>query len=135
MDEPQAARPPGAIVILLVEDEPAVRGLFAASLRRVGYVVIEARNGAEGLEAAGQADHIDLVVTDIVMPVMKGPDLAAKLREQHPDLRFLFVSGYLVDEQLGPNADIMQKPFKQAELVRKIADLIGPPKTPAPATT
>jgi two-component system cell cycle sensor histidine kinase/response regulator CckA len=127
--------PDGATVILLVEDEPSVRGLFATSLLRHGYCVLEARNGAEGLEAAERAGRLDLVVSDVVMPVMKGPQLCEKLRETRPDLRVLFVSGYLVDEQLGPNAEIMQKPFRPDQLIRKIKDLIGPAKVPQAAAS
>jgi two-component system cell cycle sensor histidine kinase/response regulator CckA len=125
---PAGPAPDDATVILLVEDEPVVRGLFATSLRREGYYVVEARNGAEGLDTAQRVGRIDLVVSDIVMPVMKGPELAVKLRELYPGLRFLFVSSYLVEEQLGPNTDMLQKPFKQEQLIRKVVEIIGPPK-------
>lgn len=120
--------PPGATVVLLVDDEPAVRNLFGLALRREGYHVVEANNGLEALEVAKQLDHIDLVVTDIVMPAMKGPELAAKLRERLPDMKFVFVSGYLVSDDLGPNAHMLAKPFLRQDLVKKVFDVIGPPK-------
>ena len=112
--------------ILLVEDEPAVRGLFALSLRKEGYHVMEASNGAEARAVVEQSGRVDLVVTDVVMPIMKGTELAARLRETHPDLRFIFVSGYVVHEHLGPNSVLLQKPFVRQDLVRKVAEVLGP---------
>jgi len=120
--------PPGATVVLLVDDEPAVRNLFALALSREGYHVLEAGNGAEALQVAAQLDAIDLVVTDIVMPVMKGPELAARLRERFPALPFVFVSGYLVSDDLGPNAHMLAKPFVRQDLVKKVLEAIGPPR-------
>ncbi len=137
----QAPRPPAAdeempptigqipddtAIILLVEDEPAVRGLFALSLRKDGYFVLEASNGAEALAVVEQAGRVDLVVTDVVMPIMKGTELAARLRETYPDLRFIFVSGYVVHDNLGPNAVLLNKPFLRQELVKKVVDVLGP---------
>jgi two-component system cell cycle sensor histidine kinase/response regulator CckA len=122
--------PPGATVVLLVDDEPAVRNLFALALRREGYHVVEAGNGVEALELAKQLDHLDLVVTDIVMPVMKGPEFAMKLREARPDMKFVFVSGYLVSDDLGPNSSMLAKPFMRQDLVKKVFDVIGPAKQP-----
>ncbi len=118
--------PADAAIILLVEDEPAVRGLFALSLRKDGYFVLEASNGAEALAVVEQAGRVDLVVTDVVMPVMKGTELAARLRETYPELRFIFVSGYVIHDNLGPNSVLLQKPFVRQDLVRKVADILGP---------
>lgn len=125
------ALPADATVILMVEDEPAVRGLFAQALRREGYCVLEARNGAEALEVVAHAGHVDLVISDVVMPIMKGPELATKLREENPDLRFIFVSGYLVEEPLGPNAVMLQKPFMRNDLMKLVFDTVGPPRAAA----
>ena len=124
---PVDSGPPGATVVLLVDDEPAVRNLFALALRREGYHVIEAGNGVEALDIAARLDHIDLVVTDIVMPVMTGPEFAAKLRERLPDMKFIFVSGYLLTDDLGPNAYPLAKPFMRQDLVKKVYDVVGPP--------
>src|SRR5581483_2602139 len=126
-----AAIPPGATVVLLVEDELAQRQLFAFALRREGYWVFEARHGGEALDVARQLPRLDLVVTDVVMPVLKGPDMAAKLREQFPQVKVLFVSGFLFNEQLEPDARLMQKPFVRSDLVRHVAELIGPPQLPS----
>ena len=118
--------PDDGAVILLVEDEPAVRGLFAVSLRKDGYFVLEASNGAEALAVVEQAGRVDLVVTDVVMPIMKGTELAARLRETYPKLRFIFVSGYVIHDNLGPNAVLLQKPFVRGDLLRKVVDVLGP---------
>ncbi len=118
--------PEGATVILMVEDEPAVRGLFAHALRRDGYYVLEASNGQEALDITAKAGRLDLVITDVMMPVMRGPELASKLRQQFPNLRFIFVSGYLVDEELGPNASMLQKPFVRGQLTQMVLELAGP---------
>jgi two-component system cell cycle sensor histidine kinase/response regulator CckA len=120
--------PDGATVVLMVDDEPAVRNLFALALSREGYHVLQAGNGAEALELAAQLDAIDLVVSDIVMPVMKGPELAVRLRERFPDLHFVFVSGYLVSDDLGPNSQMLAKPFLRQDLVKRVQDAIGPPR-------
>ena len=119
--------PEDATVVLLADDEPAQRQLFAYALRREGYYVLEARNGVEALGIAEQVGRIDLVVTDIVMPVMKGPEMAARLRERFPNAQVIFVSGFLVTEELGPNAHVMQKPFVRQDLLKRVFDIIGPP--------
>ena len=120
--------PIGATVVLMVDDEPAQRQLFAFALRREGYYVLEACNGAEALDIAGIAGRVDLVVTDVMMPVMKGPELAARIRERLPDVEIIFVSGYLVTEELGPNAHVLQKPFVRQDLVKHVFDIIGAPR-------
>jgi CheY-like chemotaxis protein len=124
------AVPADATVVLLVEDELAQRQLFAFALRREGYWVFEARNGAEALEVARQIRRVDLVVTDVVMPVMKGPDMAEQLRAQFPGVKVLFVSGFLFNEQLRSGARLMQKPFVRADLLRHVVELVGPPRLP-----
>lgn len=125
--------PPGATVVLLVDDEPVVRNLFALALRREGYHIVEANDGAEALTVATQLPRIDLVITDIVMPKMKGPEFASRLREVRPDQQFVFVSGYVVSDDLGPNARLLAKPFMRQDLVKTVRDVIGPAQTPQPA--
>ena len=118
--------PEGVPVVLLVEDEPAVRGLFAMCLRKDGYFVMEASNGSEALAIVEQTGRVDLVVTDVVMPVMKGTELAQRLREKFPTLRFIFVSGYVVHDELGPNAELLQKPFLKGDLLKRVVAILGP---------
>lgn len=122
--------PRDATVVLMVDDEPAQRQLFAMALRREGYWVLEARNGKEALDIADQAGRVDLVISDVMMPIMKGPEMAERLRERFPDVRVLFVSGYL-NEDLGPNALMMQKPFVRKDLLKHVFDLVGSPKQAA----
>jgi two-component system, cell cycle sensor histidine kinase and response regulator CckA len=120
--------PPDARVILLVDDEPAQRQLFAFALRRDGYHVIEARNGAEALELAARTERIDLLISDVVMPVMQGPEMAERLCQRLPGLRVLFVSGFIQEETIGPNARVMHKPFVRRDLLKSVMELIGPGK-------
>jgi two-component system cell cycle sensor histidine kinase/response regulator CckA len=122
------ARPPAnATVVLMVDDEPAQRQLFAFALRREGYWVLEARNGAEALDLAERAGRVDMVVSDVMMPVMKGPEMAARLRERFPGVQVLFVSGFLMGDELGPNVRVMQKPFVRKDLLKNVFEIIGPP--------
>ncbi len=116
--------------ILLVEDDPEVRSLFARFLGKAGYVVIEAVDGRDALEVfdARSAD-IDLVVTDVVMPNVSGPALASALRARRPGIKVLFVSGYA--EQLEPGATtglhltLLHKPVTRSMLVAEVAALLG----------
>ena len=114
--------------ILLVEDEPAVRSLFAQALRQAGYRVFEARNGAEALDVFdGAKQEIDLLLTDIRMPFLGGSELAAKLIERKPELRLLYISGYASRIELGPNSALLQKPFVRADLLRAVRGVLDRP--------
>ena len=116
---------PARTHILLVEDEPAVKGLFAQALRREGYTVHEARNGVEALEVEKGIDHVDVLVTDVVMPYMKGPELARQLRAKQEDLKVIFVSGYVAPGDLGPHQALLQKPFVRQQLIEKVKEVLG----------
>ena len=112
--------------VLLVDDELAIRMLFAASLRRDGYHVVEAANGEEAVAAAKMAERVDLVVTDIRMPKMDGVAMANALRESQPDIRIVFVSGYPTDlSALGPNSCMLNKPFLRADLMNAVHGLVA----------
>src|SRR6185436_1188777 len=88
----------GEGTILLVEDEEGLRTLNARGLTSRGYTVIEAGNGIEALEELErQGGHVDLVVSDVVMPEMDGPTLLVELRKKNPDIKIIFVSGYAED--------------------------------------
>jgi two-component system cell cycle sensor histidine kinase/response regulator CckA len=120
----------GSETVLLVEDEPVVRELAVATLREKGYTVVEAVNGEEGLRLARQHDgKIDLVLTDVVMPVMGGKEMADALRTSHPDTKVLFASGYSEDAMghhgvLRPGIVFLQKPYMTATLVRKVREVL-----------
>jgi two-component system, cell cycle sensor histidine kinase and response regulator CckA len=120
----------GRETILLAEDEASLRTLVAAGLRRYGYEVICCADPLEALNASAlHPAPIDLLITDIVMPHGTGAELAAKLREAHPMLKVLFVSGYaeadvLEDLPEGPNSAFIQKVFTQQDLLRAVRLLL-----------
>jgi len=123
------AAPKGEGTILLVEDEAPLRVLAAESLKRLGYSVLQAGNGLEALAVADhQSGKIDVVVTDIVMPRMGGPELVEKLRQERADIRVIFMSGYteaaaLENAKIGPDAILLNKPFSTEVLARKISEI------------
>jgi PAS domain S-box-containing protein len=123
----------GHETILLVEDDEAVRNLGRESLRKLGYQIIEARNGAEGLDRAMACQGaIDLLITDVIMPRMSGGQLASRVRQLRPDLRVLYQSAHTGEVllQQGITYDDMcflQKPFTQLELARRVRTLLDSP--------
>ena len=122
----------GHETILLVEDEDAVRLFSARALRDKGYKVIEAENGDKALELVEQGQSFDLLVTDVVMPHMDGPTLCKKIRDIHPNMKTIFISGYTEDtfrQNLGHNAHIhfLQKPFTLKDLAQKVKDILKAP--------
>jgi PAS domain S-box-containing protein len=124
--------PRGHETLLLVEDEEAVRALARFVLRDCGYTVIEARHGEEALRLAEQHAHIDLLVTDVVMPKVSGADLARQLRDKRPGLRVLYLSGYTTDAVvhhgvLEQAAHFLQKPFTPAALAQKVREVLDRP--------
>jgi signal transduction histidine kinase len=124
----------GTETVLLVEDETIVRELAAATLRERGYTVLEADNGEAGLRMARQhKGRIDLVLTDVVMPVMGGKEMAQALRESHPETKILFTSGYSEDVigehgLVRPGMEFLQKPYLAASLARRVREVLGQPK-------
>jgi CheY-like chemotaxis protein len=124
----------GTETILLVEDDPAVRGLARAMLVERGYTVLEAASGDEAL-AIGEAREspIDLLVTDVVMPKMTGPELARRLRSRRPALKTLYISGYS-DEAIaghgspGSGITLLQKPFDAASFTDGCVTSSMPPR-------
>ena len=122
--------PRGSETVLLAEDQDAVAAVVRATLHLCGYQVLEAHNGAEAVTVLEQHDRpIHLLITDVVMPLMGGPELAARARDLRPDLKLLFMSGYseraftshgLAD--LG--AAFLQKPFMPEALARKVREIL-----------
>jgi two-component system, cell cycle sensor histidine kinase and response regulator CckA len=116
--------------ILLVEDEPAVRQLFAHALSRAGYRVFEARNGEEAVKVFDQhGDTIDMLLTDMRMPYMGGAELAHHLRERRSTLKLLCISGYPGNVDTEAGADFLAKPFSRDELLKKVRDVLDRGKT------
>ena len=116
VDPTIAEHPP---TILLVDDEDLVRGLTERLLARLGYAVHAAGNGPEALVLAGELAAVDLVLTDVRMPEMSGPELASQLALVRPGTRVLYMSGWIDEEHLdGP---CVQKPFTPAGLADAVA--------------
>lgn len=112
--------------VLLVEDEPPVREVTRRILSSLGYQVVAAASAAEALELVNrQEGRFDLLLSDVIMPGMGGPELASVLTARIPDLRVLFMSGYTDDSLdrygLDPaKTPLLQKPFSAAELARRV---------------
>lgn len=117
----------GSGTLLLVEDEDMVRTVAERALTRHGYDVLTAHNGEEGLQILKSRNDIDLLVSDVVMPVMDGPSLGRQARALYPDLPIIFMSGY-AEEHLRDSIDLDQieflpKPFsvqRLAEIVKQV---------------
>jgi len=110
----------GTGTVLLVEDEPMVRTVAERALQRHGYKVITATNGEEALEVINRGEPIELLISDVVMPLMDGPTMVREARKTRPKLPILFMSGY-AEEQLRKSIDIdnvafLPKPFSVQEL-------------------
>jgi two-component system, cell cycle sensor histidine kinase and response regulator CckA len=131
------ARPPvalttlrGSETILLVEDEVQVRAVARGILERQGYAVIEAQSGAEAILACKQhGGAIDLLLSDVVMPKMSGPELARQLGAERPLMKILCMSGYTDDAvvrhgALGAGIAFIQKPFTPDTLARKVREVL-----------
>jgi CheY-like chemotaxis protein len=111
--------------ILLVEDEPAVRQLFAQALARAGYAVFEARNGQEAMNLFDQhGDAIDLLLTDMRMPYMSGAELAHHLRGRRRTLKLLCISGYPGNLDPDLATDFLAKPFSRDDLLKKVREVL-----------
>jgi PAS domain S-box-containing protein len=128
----------GCETVLLVEDEESVRELVRLTLTSRGYKVMEAENGDCGLRLAESfKDHIDILITDVVMPGIGGRELAKRLIELRPDISVLYLSGYTEDAvvtqgTLGPNIAFLQKPFTLHNLAKKVREVIRSRSASAP---
>jgi CheY-like chemotaxis protein len=122
--------PKGTETILLVEDQDAVRVFARHVLLAGGYTVLEARDGEEAVRVAQQCQGpIHLLVTDVVMPRMSGPQLAELLARDRPALRVLFVSGYADEASMRcgvpeAGATFLQKPFTPVRLAWKVREML-----------
>jgi two-component system cell cycle sensor histidine kinase/response regulator CckA len=119
----------GTGTILLVEDEAMVRAVAERALTRQGYTVLTATNGEEALEVLEKGTVPDLLISDVVMPMMDGPSLVRAARQRYPDLKILFMSGY-AEEQLRKSIDIdrvafLPKPFSVQQLGQAAKDVMA----------
>jgi two-component system, cell cycle sensor histidine kinase and response regulator CckA len=120
------AVPPKRQIVLVVEDNNAVRDIAAAMIEEMGFETIVASNGPEGLEIIKSRDDLALVLSDVIMAGgMNGPELAAKALKFRPDLRILFMSGYAPGsvrqmQDLPDTIDFVNKPFTRNDLTEKV---------------
>lgn len=127
---PEATTAPRRAV-LVVDDEQGLRELVCRTLQAEGYATLEAGDGAEALNVMDTAsDQVDLVVTDVVMPIMDGRELGRRLAQRWPDLPILYVSAYDVNDIFrrgspSNSAPFLQKPFPLELLVSTVRDLIS----------
>jgi CheY-like chemotaxis protein len=119
-------------LILVAEDSPSLRAVAVMTLRKQGYEVIEAANGAEALALAeGHPVPIDLLFTDVRMPKMCGPELAAALSDRQPGLRVLFTTGYDENPARAASRPMLLKPYWPDELLAAVGAALN---APAPST-
>jgi signal transduction histidine kinase len=116
----------GSETIIVAEDEGAIRSLIANMLEQAGYRVITASNGEAAVEVASTTDGpIDLILTDVVMPLLSGPETVRRLHEYRPDMKVIFMSGYSDEISLramatNTEARILEKPFTRRLMLSEI---------------
>jgi two-component system cell cycle sensor histidine kinase/response regulator CckA len=124
-------RPTPAPVILVVDDDPAVRQVAARVLQRVGYHVLQAGEGAEALEVARSfPGTLDLLLTDVVMPGMNGRELGERMAAERPDTRLLYMSAYTADEIIVRGVRVaevafLHKPFSLDGLTAAVRNVLS----------
>jgi len=122
--------PVGDEVVLLVEDDHAVRRFAARALRELGYSVHEADNGMTALDMVGEKElKLQLLVTDLVMPGMNGTELAGRITAMFPATRVLFTSGYTEDAIVSSGAvaegvNFLAKPYTLPDFARKVREAL-----------
>ncbi len=132
VDQVMGERKGGGETILLVDDTESLREMIQRVLAGFGFTVLVARDGAQALELSDQhGGHIDLLLTDVVMPGIGGPELAVRLRMRRPTVRVMLMSGY--DEHSlasgsGSYASFIAKPFRPEVLGRRIRELLDAPE-------
>jgi CheY-like chemotaxis protein len=120
----------GSETILIVEDEAVVLDILREVLTGHGYKVLTAANGEEGLRIlSSHPGPIHLLLTDVVMPMMAGPDLSDRAADMHPETRTLFISGYTEHTVIrhgvsGRGAGFLQKPFTPEAVARKVREVL-----------
>ena len=118
------------MTVLVVEDEPSLLKLAARILKKSGYLVLEAGDPDEAVEIARRSsDPIHLLLTDVIMPKMKGTEVFRKVCDFHPDIRVLYMSGYtanVIARQgvLKEGLYFLQKPFSADSLLRKVSETL-----------
>ena len=117
------------LVLLLVEDDEAMRSLTRQMLEEHGYRVVEAEDGKSALEQVGADHEIDLTLTDVVMRGMSGPELVLRLTEAHPEMKIVYMSGYtgelVSDRKIDAGITLLEKPFTRMALLKTVHAALG----------
>jgi two-component system, cell cycle sensor histidine kinase and response regulator CckA len=120
----------GTETLLIVENEAAIRSLLQMALRKNGYTVLAAESGREALDVVStHSGPIHLLITDVMMPDIDGPELVRRLSAIRPETRTLFMSGYM-DDALGEqgvlpsSVNFIQKPFSPSTIAQKVRDIL-----------
>ena len=130
-DHPLSAFKRGRETILFVEDEESLRSVVGDFLTQFGYRVLTATNGRDALDiATAHEGAIDLLLTDVIMPQMSGPELARKIRATRPEMKVMYISGYSesILEPFDVNETgtaLLQKPFTIRVLAAKLQELLN----------
>jgi CheY-like chemotaxis protein len=130
LDEPKDVPLGGSETILLVEDEPAILDVAGTMLKNLGYTLLAAESPLDAVKlAAEHKDGIHLLMTDVVMPEMNGRDLAKQLKNDNPELKVLFMSGYTANViahhgVLEKGVHFIQKPFTNRDLAFSIRSIL-----------
>jgi len=123
---PHVPLPAGKGTILVAEDEELVRSAVTSILRRAGYVVVAARDGVEALELLGSSCGAQLVLLDVVMPRLGGPETLRRIRERWPDLKVILSSGYGDGAKASAmGVTLLDKPYRAEELLRRVHEELG----------
>lgn len=116
--------------ILVIEDDQAIRDLISKYLRHVGYDVLTASNGLEGVNVFSSCpNHIDLVLTDVRMPIMTGPEAVNQIRKTRPDVRVICMTGASEGMRLR-DLPVMTKPFGLQDLGHRISHILADENNP-----
>jgi len=121
----------GRSTLLLVEDEIPVRMVTSRALSNKGYKILEAENGEEALKMfVKEGKNVELIITDVMMPGMTGPVMVKQIRQEYPDIKVIFISGYAEDAfadtfEKGEEFNFLSKPFTLEELVIKVKDVLS----------
>lgn len=111
--------------VLIVDDEPAVLRLVSRALVGSGYEVLGATSPGEALNLVQSSPRIDLVISDVVMPEMRGPELVREVTRHSPSTAAILMSAYVDGPELPPDVPFIQKPFIARELVATVERTLG----------
>ena len=122
-----------ARTILVVDDNEETREFIKQALLMTGYQVMEASSGEDALTVATQAPALDLVISDVMLPGIKGPELVDRLHEMDANIKAIFISGYIeedvvsqdVEDLMESNITFLQKPLSYRLMLEKIEDMLG----------